>query len=44
MVADEDEGARHTDRAEADGEGDLAGFVHDAVVEDALREDGVVDA
>lgn len=44
VVADEDEGAGHADGAEADGERDLAGFVDDAVVEDALREDGVVDA
>ena len=44
VVTDEDEGAGHADGAQADGERDLGGFVYDAVVENALVEDRVVDA
>lgn len=43
VVADEDEFLGHADGAEADGEGDLRGFVDDAVVEDTSVEEGVVD-
>jgi hypothetical protein len=44
VVADENECSCKTDWAETDWQRDLGGFVHDAVVERALVEDGVVDS
>jgi len=42
VISDEDERVRETKRTEADWEGDLGGFVDDAVVELSTSEDRTV--